>query len=103
MILIKPNVNALIDDYVSYLINEGVTSQIRAFEKKSLMIQSINSNPGGIVIHRPSPYREPGKDEGCLLYVYKDRKSKTQWGFSYKRFNENNVIVYFMRNLKLIP
>jgi len=93
MILIKPNVNALIDDYVNYLINEGVTSQARAFEKKNLMIQSIHSNLGGIVTHRPSSYKELGKDEGCLLYVYKDSKSKTQWGFSYKRFNENNVIV----------
>ena len=103
MILIKPIVNALIDDYVNYLINEGITSQTRAFEKKSLMMQSINSNLGGIVIHRPSPYKELGRDESCLLYVHKDRKSKTQWGFAYKRFNKNDVIVYYMRNLKLIP
>ena len=39
--------------------------------------------------------------EGCLLYVYKDSKSKTQWGFAYKYFEENNVIVYYMKNLKL--
>ena len=103
MIIISEVVNALIDDYVNYRINEGVTSQERAFEKKSLMIQSINSNLGGIVTHRPSPYKELEKDYGCLLYVYKDSKSKTQWGFSYKRFNKNNVIVYYMRNLKLIP
>ena len=35
MILIKPKVNALIEDYVNYLINEGITSQARAFEKKN--------------------------------------------------------------------
>jgi len=102
MILIKPIVNALIDDYVNYLINQGVTSQKRAFEKKELMIQSIHSNLGGMVTHRPSPYRELGKDEGCLLYVYKDTKSKTQWGFAYKRFDKSNVIVYYMKNLKLV-
>ena len=102
MILIKPDVNNVIDNYVSYLINEGVTSQKRAFEKKDLMMQAINSNLGGILTHRSSPYEKLGKDKGCLLYVYKDRKSKTQWGFAYKQFDENNVIVYFMRNLKLV-
>ena len=102
MILIKPKVNALIEDYVNYLINEDITSQTRAFEKKNLMIQSINYNLGGIVTHRPSPYKELGRDENCLLYVYKDLKSKTQWGFAYKHFDEDNVIVFYMKNLKLI-
>lgn len=36
------------------------------------------------------------------MYVYKDIKSKTQWGFAYKRFDKRNVIVYYMRNLKLV-
>ena len=102
MIIISDIINALIDDYVNYLINEGITSQKRAFEKKELMIQSIHSNLGGIVTHRLSPYKELGKDERCLLYVYKDAKSKTQWGLAYRRFDGNNVIVYYMRNLKLI-
>ena len=102
MILIKPRVNALIEDYVNYLINEGITSQVRAFEKKNQMIQAINKNLCGIITHRLSPYKELGKDEGCLLYVYKDPKSKTQWGFGYKRFGENEVIVYYLRNLKLV-
>ena len=102
MILIKPNVIDLIDDYVNYLISEGVTSNSRAFEKKNLMIQAIYCNLGGIVTHRLSPYKELGNDKRCLLYVYKDSKSKSQWGFAYKRFDENNVIVYYMRNLKLV-
>jgi len=102
MIIISDVINALIDDYVNYLINEGITSQKRAFEKKELMIQSVHSNLGGMVTHRLSPYKELGKDEHCLLYVYKDSKSKTQWGFAYKRFDENNVIVYYMKNLKLV-
>ena len=102
MILIKPNVKALIDNYVNYLTNEGITSKTRAADKKNLMIQAINSNLGGIVTHRLSPYKELGYNEKCLLYVYKDPKSKSQWGFAYKRFDENNVIVYYMRNLKLV-
>ncbi len=102
MILIKPNVLEIIDNYVDYLTNEGITSQKRAFEKKNLMIQSINSNLGGIINHRKSPYKVLGKDIDCLLYVYKDLKSKTQWGFAYKQFDKNNVIVYYMVNLKLV-
>lgn len=102
MILIKPNVYNTINNYVNYLIDEGITSQKRAFEKKNLMIQSINSNLGGIVSHRPSPYKELGKTDGCLLYVYKQPKSKSQWGFAYKQFDNYNVIVYHMKNLKLI-
>jgi hypothetical protein len=102
MILIKPNVYKIIDEYTNYLINEGLTSQIRAFEKKKLIIQAINFNLNRLINHRPSPYKELGRDESCLLYVYKDSKSKTQWGFAYKRFDESNVIVYYMRNLKLV-
>ena len=102
MILIKPYIKALIDDYVNYLITESITSQERAFEKKDLMIQAIYNNLGGMVTHRASPYKELGRDKDCLLYVYKDLKSKTQWGFAYKLFDEDNVIVYYMRNLKLV-
>jgi len=102
MIIISQDVYQIIDDYTNYLIHEGLTSNMRAHQKRMEMIQSINSNLGGMVTHRPSPYKELGKYKGCLLYVYKDSKSKTQWGFSYKRFNKNNVIVYYMKNLKLI-
>lgn len=102
MIIIAENVNKIIDDYVNYLIDEGITSQKRAFEKKNLMLQSLDTNLGGILTHRLSPYKELGKDEDCLLYVYRDSKTKTQWGFAYKQFNGNNVIVYYMTNLKLI-
>ena len=101
MILIRPNIYKVIDEYTKYLINEGLTTQTRAFEKKKLIIQAINSNLGGIVTHRLSPYKELGRDESCLLYVYKDPRSRTQWGFAYRRFG-SNVIVYYMRNLKLV-
>ena len=98
----KSNVKAIINDYVNYLVNEDITSQERAFEKKNLMIRAVDNNLGGIITHRVSPYKELGKDKGCLLYVYKDPKSKTQWGFAYKRFDDDNVIVYYMKNLKLV-
>ena len=103
MILLKPKVKALIDNYVYYLIKEGITSQTRAFEKKNFMIHALNINLGGIIVtHRQSPYKELGSEESCLLYVFKDSKTKSQWGFAYKRFDEHNVIVYNMKNLKLI-
>ena len=102
MIEIRDNVYAIIDNYVNYLINEGITSQKRAYEKRDLMIQALNYSLSGIIRHRPSPYKELGKDEDCLLYVYKDTKSKTQWGFAYEEFDDFNVIVHYMRNLKLV-
>jgi len=102
MIIISDAVINLISDYANYLFSEGITSKARALEKKNLMIRAIYSNLGGMLTHRLSPYKELGYDERYLLYVYKDPKSKTQWGFAYKRFDENNVIVYYMKNLKLV-
>jgi len=102
MIIISRDVYKVIDEYTQYLIREGLTSNNRANQKRAEIIQSINSNLGGILTHRPSPYQDLGEKEGCLLYVYKDSKSKTQWGFAYKQFDANNVIVYYMKNLKLV-
>ena len=102
MIIISDSVNNIIDDYVYYLINEGITSQKRACEKRDSMIQALNFNIGGIVTHRRSLYKELGRNMGCLLYVYKDPKSKIQWGFAYKQFDNHNVIVHYMKNLKLV-
>lgn len=100
MILIRPDVYEVIDQYTQYLIKEGLTSKNRAHQKRTAIIQAIHSNIGGLHTHRPSPYIALGKNTGCRLYVYKDPRSKTQWGFAYKRF-DNDAIVYFMRNLKL--
>jgi len=102
MILIKPNVYKILEQYREYLIQEGLTSKARAKQKVDLIFQAINDNLGGMITHRPSPYKELGKDKDCLLFVYRDPKSKTQWGFAYKLFDEDNVIVYYMRNLKLV-
>ena len=101
MIIISEVVYDEIDDYVNYLISSGETTQKRAFVKRDLMIHALRSSLGSIVTHRLSPYVELGNDTGCLLYVYKDPKSKTQWGFAYKRF-DNHAIVYYMKNLKLV-
>jgi len=102
MIIISGEIYKILDDYTRYLIKEGLTSQERAIEKKNLILQALDYNLGGIVTHRISPYKALGSEERCFLYVYQDHKSKTQWGFAYKRFNENDVIVYYMKNLKLI-
>ena len=106
MILIKPYVKTLIDDYVNYLINEGITSKERASEKKNLMIQAINNNLGGIRSFPFSQYKSFGAPQGHRLYVYKDPKSKTQWGFTHQEFDDENdninVIIYNMRNMKLV-
>jgi len=102
MIIISDNIYRVIDRYTHYLISEGLTTQTRAFEKQRLIINALHSNLNGIVTHRPSPYKDLGSEENCLLYVYKDKKSKTQWGFAYKRFGEENAIVYYMKNLKLV-
>jgi len=102
MIFFSNSIYRVIDRYTEYLINEGLTTQTRAFEKKFNIINAVESNLKGIVTHRPSPYTELGSNENCLLYVYKDPKSRTQWGFAYKRFDAQNVIVYYMKNLKLL-
>jgi len=102
MIIVADDVYKVLEQYKEYLFQEGLTSKERAKQKVDLMIRALNINLGGIVTHRQSPYRELGSEESCLLYVFKDLKSKSQWGFAYKRFDEHNVIVYNMKNLKLI-
>ena len=102
MILIKPKIYIILEHYSDYLFQEGLTSKKRANEKVDLIFQALNRNLGGMLTHRLSPYKELGSEEHCSIYVYKDPKSKTQWGFAYKRFDENNVIVYYMKNMKLV-
>lgn len=102
MILIADRVYKILEQYRSYLIQEELTSKDRAKEKVDLILQALYKNLGGIITHRLSPYKELGNDEKCLLYVYKDSKSKSQWGFAYKRFDNDNMIVYYMRNFKLV-
>ena len=102
MIIVADDVYKVLEQYKEYLFQEGLTSKERAKQKVDFMIHALNINLGGIVTHRQSPYKELGSKENCLLYVFKDSKSKSQWGFAYKRFDEHNVIVYNMRNLKLV-
>jgi len=102
MIIISENIYELLEQYEDCLVKEYCKTKERAKEKKNLIIQAINKNIGGMVTHRQSPYKDLGGEKNCLLYVYKDPKSKTQWGFAYKRFDDSNVIVYYMKNLKLV-
>ena len=102
MIIISGNICKFIEQYEDCLVNEYGKTKEKAKEKKNLIIQAVYKNLGGIVTHRPSPYKDLGSEENCLLYVYKDKKSKTQWGFAYKRFGAENAIVYYMKNLKLV-
>ena len=106
MIIISDSVYNVIDDYTAYLINEGLTSQERAIEKRKLIFQALNKNLGGIRSFPFSLYKSFGAPQGYRLYVYKDPKSKTQWGFTHQEYDNGNgsinVIVYGMRNMKLV-
>ena len=70
------------------------------------MIQALKNNLGGIRSFPFSQYNSFGAPEGYRLFVYKDSKSKTQWGFIHQEFDNGNsnidVIVYGMRNMKLV-
>jgi|GEM_PF-1163306 len=106
MIIIADEVYKVIDDYTRYLIDEGLTSQSRAFEKKNLILQALNKNLGGIRRFPFSQYKSFGASQNHRLYVYKDTKSKTQWGFTHQEFSDGNgninVIIYNMKNMKLV-
>ena len=110
MIEIRKNVFTGIDNYVDYLINNNVTSQKRAIEKKSLMLQSLMTNLGyvvnGTTLHKPSPYPDLGGKEGCRIFVYTDKwTKKTKWGFGYEAFKTRKgikVVVHYMKNMQLL-
>ncbi|GHT25129.1 hypothetical protein AGMMS4957_19360 [Bacteroidia bacterium] len=101
-IIIKPKVYAAIDNYNRYLIAAGLTTKQRANEKRELIIKALHTKLGGLLRHRVSPYWSFGRREGLLLYVYRDAKSRTQWGFLYRLFPDNNVIVYEMKPMNLV-
>ena len=75
MIIISYDIYEILEQYEDCLVNEYCKTKEKAKEKKNRIIQSIHNNLGGILTHRASPYRLLGKNEGCLLYVYKDVKS----------------------------
>ena len=106
MILIKPNVYKVLKQYNDYLFQEGLTSKERADQKVDQILQALNKNLGGIRSFPFSQYKSFGAPQSYRLYVYKDPKSKTQWGFTHKEFDDGdgnaNVIVYDMKNMKLV-
>ena len=103
MIKISDNVFAEIDNYVNYLINSGETDEKRAHEKKRLMIQSLMNNLSNPISFKRSAYKELGSDEGCRLFVYTDKWTKTtKWGFAYKFDRRKNIAVCYMKNMQLV-
>ena len=91
-----------LDDYIVYIVRENQCSRGRAKQKILEILQSLENNLGAIVTHCIFPYKQFGNPQGYRLYVYKDPKSKTQWGFVYEKFENGNVIVHAMTNMKLI-
>ena len=102
MVIIDSCVYRKLDDYVAYIVRENQCSRDRAKQKVLDILQSLENNLGSIATHRLSPYKQFGKPQGYRLYVYKDPKSKAQWGFAYEKFENGNVIVHAMTNMKLI-
>ena len=106
MIIIADEVYKVIDEYSKYLINEGLTSRRRAHQKRIEILQALNKNLGGLRSFPFSKYKSFGEPQGYRIYVYKDPKSKSQWGFIHQEFDngsENvNIIVYDMKNMKLV-
>lgn len=102
MIVIDENVFKVIKTYASYLAKEAGLTKNRIDEKTRLMLQVLHQNLGGMVSHRPSPYKLFGGSQGYKLYVYTDPWSKTQWGFAHEEFDDGNVIVRGMTNMKMI-
>lgn len=102
MVIIDSSIYRKLDDYIAYIVRENQCSRDRAKQKVMDILQSLENNLGGIVTHRISPYKQFGNPQGYRLFVYKDPKSKTQWGFAYEKFENGNVIVHAMTNMKLI-
>ena len=106
MIIIADEVYKILEQYNEYLIKEGLTTKERANQKVDLILQALNKNLGGIRRFPFSQYKSFGASQNHRLYVYKDTKSKTQWGFTHQEFNDGsgniNVIIYNMKNMKLV-
>ena len=102
MIIVSTNVHKTIFRYASYLIQESMCSYERTIEKIDSMYNDIMQNIGGIITHRISPYKQFGNPQGYRLYVYKDSRSKSQWGFAYEKLPNGDVVICGMTNMKLI-
>lgn len=102
MIIFSTNVHKAIFSYASYLIQESMCSYEKTIEKIDLMYNTLLQNIGGIVTHRISPYKQFGNPQGYRLYVYRDSRSKSQWGFAYEKLSNGDVVVWGMTNMKLI-
>lgn len=102
MVTFDKCVYKIIRKYSKYIVKENLCSIERTIEKVTTMIRTVIKDIDGSVIYRLSPYKQFGNPQGYRLYVYKDPRSKSQWGFAYQRFDDGNIIVRGMINMKLI-
>ena len=47
-------------------------------------------------------HKQFGNPQGYRLYVHKDSRSHSQWGFAYKKLPSGDVVIWGMTNMKLI-
>ena len=102
MVIFDKCVYKRIRSYSKYIVKENMCSIERTIEKVTTMIRTVIKDIDSNVTYRISPYKQFGNPQGYHLYVYKDRCSKSQWGFAYQRFDDGNIIVRGMTNMKLI-
>jgi hypothetical protein len=102
MVIFDKSVYKSIRKYSKYIIRENMCSIERTIEKVTLMVRTVMNDLDSCVSYRTSPYKQFGNPQGYRLYVYKDPHSKSQWGFAHQRFDDGNIIVRGMINMKLI-
>ena len=88
--------------YSKYIVKENLCSIERTIEKVTTMIRTVIKDIDGGVIYRLSLYKQFGNPQGYRLYVYKDPRSKSQWGFAYEKLPNGDVVICGMTNMKLI-
>lgn len=102
MVIFDKSVYKSIRRYSKYILKENLCSVERTIEKVTLMVRTVMTDLNSCVSYRISPYKQFGNPQGYRLYVYKDPHSKSQWGFAHQRFDDGNIIVRGMINMKLI-
>lgn len=85
MVNIDPKVYAKIEDYLTYILCNGLCSFQKAKEKSLMIFKKLHSLDGKFYNDKPSTHRSFGKRQGYLYGFFKDKKSKTQWNYLYER------------------
>lgn len=100
MVSIDLKVYEKIEDYLTYILCNGLCSLQRAKEKSLMIFQKLHSldNPN-YTSHVVSTHPSFGKKEGYLYGFFKDKKSKTQWNYLYERFEEDGEIKVLVHDI----